>query len=44
MRFRRIRSLYDRVVQFSALCYWNLICTEEEANQLAEKDNADKKK
>jgi len=40
--FRRIRALGDRIVQFSALLYWNLICTEEEAKQLAVKDQKSK--
>jgi len=42
--FRRIRALGDRIVQFSALCYWNLIATEEECAGLREKDKREKEK
>jgi hypothetical protein len=41
MKYRRIRSIIDRMVQFSALVYFSLICSDEEAKQLAEKDQAD---
>lgn len=44
MKFRRIRSIVDRAVQFTALCYWNLILSDDEAKLLSEKDQAEKPK
>lgn len=43
-QFRRIRSEKDRTVQFSALVPYSLTRNEEEAEGLAKKDQAEKKK
>jgi hypothetical protein len=44
MKFTDMRRLLDRSVQLGAAIYWNLICTDKEALEMAKNDKPEVKK
>jgi hypothetical protein len=44
MKFTDMRRLLDRSVQLGAALYWNLICTDKEALEMAKNDKPEVKK